>query len=243
MFSFRQIKTQPNDDLHNLSVVSDSQEQRRATLAELRQRCAARAPQKPRFSTELPVLDRALGGGLPRGQLVEAVGQTGRLSLSLWLLAVATRRKETVALIDGADALDPTSAAEQGIDLQKMIWVRAQKGLVALRTAELVLGCTGLSLVVVYLVCVEKNAHLTSPTTWSRLSLRLQRTGTSMLVVSEQPLAQSFAAATLAMGRQNCRWQATPGGRSRLLAQSTRIEVVRSRLGAPGDVQPFHLAK
>src|SRR5687767_7862575 len=47
-------------------------------------------------------LDRALAGGVPRGQVSEVVGpaSSGRTSVAWAALAAATRRGESVALID-----------------------------------------------------------------------------------------------------------------------------------------------
>ena len=78
---------------------------------------------------------------------------------------------------------------------------------------------------------------------WSRLQHRAQRAKAALLVVTEKPLAQSFAVATLGFVDDGMRWQAAPGGRLQLCARQARIEVLRSRLGAPGDVQPFCLAR
>ena len=78
----------------------------------------------------------------------------GRLALALAVLAQATQRRELTALIDGADALDPSGAAEQGVDLRRMLWARVRNGNEALRAADMVLGAGGISLVVLYLVCL-----------------------------------------------------------------------------------------
>jgi len=68
----------------------------------------------------------ALTGGLPRGCLTEICGtaSSGRTSVMLAALASATRRGEYCALIDASDALDPTSIAATGIDLDRLLWVR-----------------------------------------------------------------------------------------------------------------------
>lgn len=73
----------------------------------------------------LPV-DRALGGGLPRGQVSEIVGpaSSGRTSLVRSVLAEASRRGELVALVDALDRFDPASADAGGIVLDRMLWVR-----------------------------------------------------------------------------------------------------------------------
>ena len=73
----------------------------------------------------LPV-DTALGGGLPRGQVSEIVGpaSSGRTSLVRSLLAEATRRGELVALVDALDRFDPESAAQGGVVLERLLWIR-----------------------------------------------------------------------------------------------------------------------
>ena len=71
-------------------------------------------------------LDAMLGGGFPRGSLVEVCGtaSSGRTSLSLALLAQATRRQEACAFVDVSDALDPMSLAAAGVDATRLLWVR-----------------------------------------------------------------------------------------------------------------------
>src|SRR6478735_1267163 len=71
-------------------------------------------------------LDRALGGGLPRGRITELVGarSSGRMSLVVGALAATQRTGELVALIDAGDAFDPRSAAACGVVLARTLWVR-----------------------------------------------------------------------------------------------------------------------
>jgi recombination protein RecA len=73
-------------------------------------------------------LDRGLAGGLPRGQVSEVVGpsSSGRTSVAWAALAAATRRGESVALIDTFDRFDPPTAHACGLDLSKLLWVRGQ---------------------------------------------------------------------------------------------------------------------
>jgi hypothetical protein len=70
-----------------------------------------------------------LTGGLPRGCLSEICGSasSGRTSVLLAALAAATRREEVCALVDATDALDATSAAAAGVDLERLLWVRCGK--------------------------------------------------------------------------------------------------------------------
>jgi recombination protein RecA len=76
--------------------------------------------------TGIPELDGILGGGVPRGSIVEVCGSasSGRTSLCLALLAKATGRQETCAYVDVSDSLEPMSLASAGIDLQRLLWIR-----------------------------------------------------------------------------------------------------------------------
>src|SRR6267143_2346398 len=72
-------------------------------------------------------LDAVLGGGFPRGSLVELYGpaSSGRTSLAFSLLAQATERQQTCAFVDVADSLDPLSLSAAGVDLPRLLWVRS----------------------------------------------------------------------------------------------------------------------
>src|SRR5216683_2126053 len=70
-----------------------------------------------------------LAGGLPRGCLSEICGpaSSGRTSVLLSALAVATRRQEVCALVDTTDALDAVSAAATGVELERLLWIRCSR--------------------------------------------------------------------------------------------------------------------
>jgi recombination protein RecA len=78
------------------------------------------------FGTD--TFNRALSGGLPRGQVSEVVGpsSSGRTSLAWAAMAAATLRGESVALIDTFDRFDPPTAHACGIELARLLWVRGQ---------------------------------------------------------------------------------------------------------------------
>jgi len=71
-------------------------------------------------------LDAVLGGGFPRGSLVELCGpaSSGRTSLAFSLLAQATERQEACAFVDVSDSLDPVSLAAAGAELPRLLWIR-----------------------------------------------------------------------------------------------------------------------
>ena len=70
----------------------------------------------PGVPFNVQALDAYLQGGLPAGQLSEVVGpaSSGRTTLVWQWMAAATRRGDTVALVDTFDRFDPASAAACG---------------------------------------------------------------------------------------------------------------------------------
>jgi|SRR5436305_5671573 recombination protein RecA len=81
-----------------------------------------------RMPTGIASVD-ALTGGVPLGCLTEICGPTssGRTSVLHSLLAECMRRDEICALVDASDAFDPQSAANVGVDLARLLWVRCGK--------------------------------------------------------------------------------------------------------------------
>jgi recombination protein RecA len=82
----------------------------------------------PPVPFQVQALDTFLQGGLPAGQLSEVVGpaSSGRTTLVWQWMSAATRRGDTVALIDTFDRFDPASAVACGLDLDRLLWVRGQ---------------------------------------------------------------------------------------------------------------------
>jgi recombination protein RecA len=85
-------------------------------------------PAPEMVSSGIPQLD-ALTGGLPRGCLTEICGpaSSGRTSMLLCALAHATQRGEVCALVDAGNAFDPASAANAGMEMSRLLWVRCRK--------------------------------------------------------------------------------------------------------------------
>jgi recombination protein RecA len=76
--------------------------------------------------TGVTELDAVLGGGFPRGSLVELCGSgsSGRTSLAFSLLAKATERQQACAFVDVADSLNPLYLAAAGVELPRVLWIR-----------------------------------------------------------------------------------------------------------------------
>jgi recombination protein RecA len=79
-------------------------------------------PLRPPLPTGFPALDRALGGGLPRGRILEWFGPSGcgKTTLAIQILAHLQRGGATVAWIDADHAFDPAYAFKLGLDMERV---------------------------------------------------------------------------------------------------------------------------
>ena len=120
------LKEAPTVVLQRLSAVPKLAGVTAASRLEVR-------PAPEMVSSGVPAMD-ALAGGLPRGCLTEVCGpaSSGRTSVLVAALAAATWREEVCALVDTTDAFDPLSA--EGVDFERLLWVRCGKGCHAERT-------------------------------------------------------------------------------------------------------------
>ncbi len=108
-----------------------AQQLRSSIEAQLSRRIPAALSPQARSAPELrplgiPEIDGMLGGGLPVGALVELVGSlsSGRSSCAQAFVARVLAEGNVAAWIDVSDALDPESAAANGVDLSRLLWVR-----------------------------------------------------------------------------------------------------------------------
>ena len=175
-------------------------------------------------------IDSAIGG-LPRGALTEIVGETssGRTSLLLSILAEATARQETCALVDAEDAFDPHSATSAGVHLERLIWVRsAHNAEHALKAADLLIQGGGFGLVILDLGDTPPaTARRISLTSWFRLRRAVEPTPTVLVSVARQSNAKTCASLILECTCGGVDWSGEPGT-SRLL-RGMRIQVARRK--------------
>ena len=164
----------------------------RDSVAALRVALRSVQPRQPEglSPTGIGALDALLGGGLLRGRMSELSGRrsAGRTALSFAALAAATGRGETVALVDVAGGLDVARARAAGIDLSRLLWVRAGDAKKGIQAADLVLGAGGFGLVV---LDVGETVPRLSDASWLRLARGAEKSGAALLVVSPQPASSS----------------------------------------------------
>ena len=190
----------------------------------LRERVAPRM-----VSTGVTALD-ALTGGLPRGALTEIVGpaSSGRTGVMLAALAEATRRQEICALVDASDSFDPASAAEAGVDLERLLWVRCSDGLrrkfgltrtalrspangfafggaleQVLKVTDLLLQSGGFGMVVLDLGDIPPGSARRIPlTSWFRFRRAVEPTATVLLLVEQESSAKTCASLVVRLERK-----------------------------------------
>lgn len=181
---------------------------------------------------DVEALDRGLAGGLPRGQVSEVVGpaSSGRTGLVWAALAAATRRGETVALIDTFDRFDPPTAAACGLVLPRLLWVRGQavsktavaidpawlpgvravNGLGtfvervidrAIKSLNLVVQSGVCTLVAIDLIDVPAQALRRLPaSTWFRIERAIEGSDTAVVILAAQSVARSSGGRTIQTG-------------------------------------------
>lgn len=103
------------------------------------------------ISTGSISLDVALGGGVPRGRVVEIYGpeSSGKTTLSLHILAEAQKNGGSVAFVDAEHALDPEYAKRIGVNVDELILSQPDSGEQALEILETLVRSNALDVVVV----------------------------------------------------------------------------------------------
>jgi hypothetical protein len=147
---------------------------------------------------------------LPRGALTEIVGpaSSGRTSLLLSILAAATARQETCALVDAEDAFDPGSAEAAGVLLERLLWVRCGHNAEhALKAADLLIQGGGFGLAILDLGDTPLgSARRISLTSWFRLRRAVENTPSVLVTVARQSLARTCASLVLECARDQAAW-------------------------------------
>jgi len=96
-------------------------------------------------------LDIALGGGIPKGRVIEIYGpeSSGKTTLTLHAIAEVQRAGGTAAFIDAEHALDPTYAKRIGVDVENLLLSQPDNGEQALEIVETLVRSNAVDLIVV----------------------------------------------------------------------------------------------
>jgi hypothetical protein len=190
-------------------------------------------PEKLRYSpvpSGVEELDARLGGGLPRGSISEVTGRSssGRTGLVLAALSRATQKGDIAAYVDATDCLDPSSAEEAGVALERLLWIRCgEQGDEAWQAANLVVAAGAFGVVAVDLGGLsQRQMGRWQRRPWMRLKHALESTSTALVVLAERHLAGSAADMVLELRRERTEWDGLLG------RVGIRADVVRDKVRA-----------
>ena len=102
-------------------------------------------------STGALTLDLALGGGLPKGRVIEIYGpeSSGKTTLALHAIAETQKAGGVAAFIDAEHALDPVYAAAVGVDVENLLVAQPDTGESALEIVDQLVRSTAVDIMVI----------------------------------------------------------------------------------------------
>ncbi|MBI4636722.1 MAG: hypothetical protein HY727_10285 [Candidatus Rokubacteria bacterium] len=167
------------------------------------------------------------------GEITEIVGRlgSGRTSLFLTCLREITHDGGLAALVDADQAFDPRVAAEAGVDLRRLLWVRCGgRREVALRVTDILVRCPGFAAVGLDLGERPVRIPLTAG---FRLKLAVRRTGTALVIIGRRRIAGPSASLAVATVQAGLEWTGPGPTPTRLARVRTAVQVLRARGAAP----------
>jgi recombination protein RecA len=167
----------------------------------------------PRFDVDFTLRRKPhtdlLPGDISRGAFTEIFGlpSSGRTAFLFRALAHVTHRPEFCALIDAADSFDPTSAAQAGVHLPHLLWVRCGGNAEhALKATDLLVQA-GFGMVVLDLAGVpQRDARRISLASWYRLRNAVEKTPTALVTVEQELNAKSCSGRHIQLRAQCGKW-------------------------------------
>ena len=169
-----------------------------SSIVDLRNLLAERFPQQApnphlRLATGLPLIDEAIGGGLPKSAITELSSpnvSAGSALLICALLDRAHRDGYFLGLIDGRDSFDPQSLGPAR--LRNLLWVRCTKAFDAVKAADLLLRDGNFPLLILDLVLnLPEELRKIPQTTWYRLQRLVEAAPTAFLVLTRASILSS----------------------------------------------------
>jgi recombination protein RecA len=103
------------------------------------------------ISTGALTLDLALGGGLPKGRIIEIYGPeaSGKTTVALHALAEVQRQGGVAAFVDAEHALDPIYAGNLGVDIENLLVSQPDTGESALEIVDQLVRSAAVDIVVI----------------------------------------------------------------------------------------------
>ncbi len=96
-------------------------------------------------------LDIALGGGLPKGRVIEIYGpeSSGKTTLALHAIAEVQKSGGIAAFVDAEHALDPTYASALGVDIENLLVSQPDTGEMGLEIVDQLVRSVAVDIVVI----------------------------------------------------------------------------------------------
>ena len=96
-------------------------------------------------------LDIALGGGLPKGRIIEIYGgeSSGKTTLALHILAEAQKNNGIGVFIDAEHALDPAYARKIGVDVEELLVSQPDYGEQALEVTDMLVRSNVVDIIII----------------------------------------------------------------------------------------------
>ena len=205
---------------------------------------SARLPQVEAIPTGSLALDLALGvGGIPRGRITEIFGPeaSGKTTLAQHIIAEAQKRGGTVAYIDAEHALDPSYAANCGVNINDLLISQPDTGEQALEITEALVRSSAVDVIVIDSVAAlvpraEIEGDMGDPQmglqarlmsqALRKLAAAIGRAGTAVVFINQ--LREKVG---IVFGNP----EVTTGGRALKFYSSTRIELRRAEVIKQGN--------
>jgi hypothetical protein len=166
-----------------------------------------------------------------RGEISEIVGAlaSGRTTLLVRCLRAATAAGGVAALVDVDATFDPGSAERAGIDLRRVLWVRADGDRHrALRATDVLIRCPGFALVA---FDVGESVPRLSLSAAFRWKLAVRRAGVALLVVGRRRLTGGAAGLCVETSHAGLAWAGPRHAPTRLVALRSAVTVLRAASG------------
>ena len=196
-------------------------------------------------------LDLALGGGYPKGRIIEVYGpeSSGKTTLTLHAIAEVQKAGGTAAFVDAEHALDPEYARKLGVDVDNLLISQPDTGEQALAIVEALVRSSGIDLVIVDSVAalvpraeIEGNmgdSHMGLHARLMSQALRklagiISKSNTTVVFINQ--LRSNISTNPYAGGGPA---ETTTGGRALKFYASVRIDIRRAEQLKQGDGEPY----
>lgn len=140
-------------------------------------------------------LDLALGGGIPKGRVIEIYGpeSSGKTTLTLHMIAEIQKRGGQAAFVDAEHALDPAYAKRIGVDIDNLLLSQPDTGEQALEITETLVRSNAVDIIV-----IDSVAALTP-----RAEIEGEM-GDAQMGLQARLMSQALRKLTAAISKSNC---------------------------------------